>query len=528
MNRVRGTGARSLWSFLKVETSFKRISGLNSHVSAQEQLINRRQFSVESKHKDSGQELSEFSFCGGQDRVVITKENLQINPRVWWRQDLREVGNVTNHGVSANQQEAAIQTKYLRLKNKQRTGKLPVRPGKNNSISGKSGSGRKSYCEGSQNSRQASTVYALNRQISILMETGYREEAYAIYKKIVPAGCKPDSYTYLHLIKGFCECGELKEAQELFRRIFAGEGFSCSGSEVFLYNAMVHGLGSAGLAKEALNLVDEMTRRGFTPDIYTYNSLLHSLGKVGKVTEALTVFESMAGNGFTPDVVTYNSVINCLGKAGRAMEAYEIYERMTKEGCLPDLHTFNTLLPVLGKAGELDLARNLYKYMTTVGCEPDVYTYTSLVTSLCRANRVDEALRVSVEMTEKGCAPNTVTFNIWLDGLCKGGRVVEAHLLFRRMLALGYAPDKITYCILIDASCKTGQFVDKSFDLLKDLLQCTCHLDRRTSDIVYQSFKKVGMLKQAKRIARNARAKQSCCSGSDLKVVQSLQPVLAS
>ncbi|CAM6117618.1 unnamed protein product [Calypogeia fissa] len=162
----------------------------------------------------------------------------------------------------------------------------------------------------------------------------------------------------------------------------------------------------------------------------------------------------------------------------------------------------------------------LYKYITTVGYEPYVYTYTSLVTSLCRTNRVDEALRVSVEMTEKGCAPNTVTFNIWLDGLC--------NLLFRRMLALGYAPDKITYCILIDASCKTGQFVDKSFDLLKDLLQCTYDLDRRMSDIVYQSFKTVGMLKQANLIARNARAKQWCCSGSDLKVVQSLQPVLAS
>ncbi|CAM6117620.1 unnamed protein product [Calypogeia fissa] len=136
---------------------------------------------------------------------------------------------------------------------------------------------------------------------------------------------------------------------------------------------MVHGLGSGGFVKEALNLVDEMTRRGFTPDINTYNSLFHSLGKVGKVTEALTVFESMSGKGFTPDAVTYNSVINCLGKAGRAMEAYE---RMTKEGSASP--TFTRSIPCslsLAKAGELDLARNLYKYMTTVGCEP-VYILT--------------------------------------------------------------------------------------------------------------------------------------------------------
>ncbi|KAL2645295.1 hypothetical protein R1flu_012882 [Riccia fluitans] len=349
--------------------------------------------------------------------------------------------------------------------------------------------------------KSAPSVYVYNRLISVLMEAGHHDEAYSVYGDMLPHTARPDSHTYVRLIVGFCKAGRIKQAQQVFRDMRVQR---CE-SKGIVYNAMIHGLGEAGEVSEAWELLNQMTDNNCLPDVWTYNSVIHSLGKSGRVNDSLVLFKTMTSKGCTPDVFTYNSLICALGKAGRVVEACELYEGMIERGCLPDVVTYNTLIPVLCKAGEFASAITLFKFMRSVGCQPDVVTYSSLVAGLCKARRIDDALLLSTEMTLSGCAPNTVTFNSWLDGLCKVGRVAEAHMLFQKMVSLGYVPDAITFSILIDAFCKSGQFVDESFKLLKDIVKRAETLDARTVTIVYQSFKKVGKLKQAKRIMRNAR-----------------------
>lgn len=71
-------------------------------------------------------------------------------------------------------------------------------------------------------------------------------------------------------------------------------------------------VGKVGRIDEAYLILEELMRKGLTPNVYTWNCLLDALVKAKEISEALVSFQSMKDLKCTPNIITYRILINGL------------------------------------------------------------------------------------------------------------------------------------------------------------------------------------------------------------------------
>lgn len=64
----------------------------------------------------------------------------------------------------------------------------------------------------------------------------------------------------------------------------------------------------------------------------------------GQIDKALEVFQDMVRRGCERNVITYSSLISACEKSGRWELALELFNKMHKENCKPNVVTYNSLI----------------------------------------------------------------------------------------------------------------------------------------------------------------------------------------
>lgn len=80
-----------------------------------------------------------------------------------------------------------------------------------------------------------------------------------------------------------------------------------------------------------------MISAGIKPSATTYTALISAYGKRGQVEKALDIFNDMIRRGCERNVITYSSLISACEKAGRWEMALELFSKMHKENCKPNV-----------------------------------------------------------------------------------------------------------------------------------------------------------------------------------------------
>ncbi|MCD7449280.1 hypothetical protein HAX54_051020 [Datura stramonium] len=107
----------------------------------------------------------------------------------------------------------------------------------------------------------------------------------------------------------------------------------------------------------AINLLNEMKRKGIPPDIITYNSLIDGLCKLGQWGKVMTLFSEMVNLNIYPNVPTFNIVIDGLCKEGKVEDAEEVMKHMVGKGVEPNIITYNAIMDGYCLRGQLGGAR---------------------------------------------------------------------------------------------------------------------------------------------------------------------------
>ncbi|XP_031504616.1 pentatricopeptide repeat-containing protein At2g22070-like [Nymphaea colorata] len=204
------------------------------------------------------------------------------------------------------------------------------------------------------------------------------------------------------LIDMYAKCGSIKEARQVFDRTTA--------RDAALWNVMISGYAMHGMARDAVNLFQEMESSGVKPDHITFTSVLSACGHGGLVQEGWAYFTSMEKvYEITPTLEHYTCMIGILGRVGLLNESQELIRKMPFE---PDACLWSTLLQACRihsnvKVGE-EAARALFQLEPT-----NAASYIVLANIYATAGMWDLSMKVRKWMEKQGIT--TAKESSWIE-----------------------------------------------------------------------------------------------------------------
>lgn len=217
-----------------------------------------------------------------------------------------------------------------------------------------------------------------------------------------------DGRTRTALIDMYCKCGSVDEALRLFSN-------AKEKPQTAEWTAMITGLAMHGQSERAIQLFDEMTQSGTTPNAVTFAALLSACSHGGLVGDGLRYFRRMEADfGIKPTVQHVGCVVDLLGRAGLIdvamafMDRYRVKANAAMWGALLTACRRHKNVEVGVMAGEMLLREEPW----------NGGVYMTLLSLYGEAGRWGDVERLKKEMQEAGCRKNPGCSMIEVNGTC--------------------------------------------------------------------------------------------------------------
>ncbi|KAJ7551154.1 hypothetical protein O6H91_06G001300 [Diphasiastrum complanatum] len=323
-------------------------------------------------------------------------------------------------------------------------------------------------------------------------------EAFQLYEQMQDEGMKPDTVTYMFMLKAcgnmgaldqgrlihinltksglgkdrfagsnlidmYVKCGSLDEARQVFQNI--------PNRDIFVWTSMIAGCAEHGLGEEAFHLFQGMLSEGLKPDkiifvsvlkafssikaldwgklihahilekklesdIYVASALVGMYARCGSIDNAHKVFLKLPQR----DIVVWNTMIAGFVQQERGQDALNLFERMQKEGMKPDNFTFSSIFKACGSILALDQGKFIHKQLEESSFGFDLIVGNSLLDMYVKCGSIDEARKVFLSLHNR----DVVTWTSMIGGFAQvGGHAQEAFVFFKKMQEEGFKPNKI-------------------------------------------------------------------------------------
>ncbi|KAG2603754.1 hypothetical protein PVAP13_4NG009300 [Panicum virgatum] len=251
-----------------------------------------------------------------------------------------------------------------------------------------------------------------------------------------------DIYVLTALIDMYSKCGRVTIARRLFD--------SARQRHVITWNAMIHGYGSHGFGKVAVELFEEMKGTGSLPNETTFLSVLAACSHAGLVDQGRRYFASMKEDyGLEPGMEHYGTMVDLLGRAGKLDEAWSFIKNMPIQ---PGISVFGAMLGACKLHKNVELAEESAQRIFELGPEEGVY-HVLLANIYANASKWKDVARVRTAMEKKGLQKTPGWSIIQLKGEVhtfysgstnhQQAKEIYARLakLIDEVKAVGYVPD---------------------------------------------------------------------------------------
>ncbi|ERN20123.1 hypothetical protein AMTR_s00066p00062930 [Amborella trichopoda] len=244
------------------------------------------------------------------------------------------------------------------------------------------------------------------------------------------------------LVTMYAKAGSLTDAMTMFDVI--------SSHNTMSYNALIHAHACHGHAKEALALLQEMSRVGFQPDGVTLLGVMHACSHAGYPDHVCKIMHDMHNlYGIRPHMEHYACMVDGMVRAGRLREAAGLVFRMPYE---PDGSIWKAILFGCKVHGDIKLGKYAAKIASK--CEPgDPAAYVLLSNAHAMRGEWADVERVREEMErrcvkkEAGCSWIEMrgSVHVFLAKDVSHSRTSDIYACLENLLLalreVGYAPD---------------------------------------------------------------------------------------
>ncbi|XP_057519636.1 pentatricopeptide repeat-containing protein At3g49710 [Amaranthus tricolor] len=294
------------------------------------------------------------------------------------------------------------------------------------------------------------------------------------------------------LVSCYSKNGFLNEAKRVFCEMNGRE-------DEVSWNAMIVAYGQHKEGVKALELFQEMVKRGLYIDMYTLASVLTAFTSLVDRLGGLQFHGQLIKMGFNSNPHVGSGLIDLYSKCGCSMlDCKKIFEEIPER----DLVLWNTMISGYSQFEELsEEAVTCFRDMLRVGYRPDDCSFVcvisacsssqspshgkqihslalksdipsnliavnnALVAMYAKCGNLQDARRLFDTMPEH----NVVSLNTIIDGYAQHGLGHEALHLFNWMLEIDIMPTAITFISVLSACAHTGKVEEgqKYFDMMK-------------------------------------------------------------
>jgi pentatricopeptide repeat protein len=126
--------------------------------------------------------------------------------------------------------------------------------------------------------------------------------------------------------------GTAEKAVEAFSTM---KDFDCK-PDVFTYNCVLHVMMRKHVFLLPLAIYNQMLKSNCCPDLACYNPLIDGLCKTGKTQDALNLFDEISHGGISPNEITC-TIVSRLCQVKRLDEADRLFNTIKESGLFPDV-----------------------------------------------------------------------------------------------------------------------------------------------------------------------------------------------
>ncbi|XP_051146892.1 pentatricopeptide repeat-containing protein At3g09040, mitochondrial isoform X2 [Andrographis paniculata] len=208
------------------------------------------------------------------------------------------------------------------------------------------------------------------------------------------------------------------------------------------------GVSQAGMAKEAMELFNQMQKLSLVPDHVVFVTVLSACVRQGRLEDARHLFSQMP----SANIVAWNVMISGHVKSGNEEQAIEFFRKMIESGIKPTRSTVGSVLSAVATLANHEYGLQVHCWAAKQGLDSNVYAGSGLVNMYAKCRKLDAARAVFDRLDEK----NDVLWNALLGGYAQNGRAHEVLELFADMKRSGFQPDEFTYTSVLSSCACLG------------------------------------------------------------------------
>ncbi|KAF6169972.1 hypothetical protein GIB67_034364 [Kingdonia uniflora] len=240
-------------------------------------------------------------------------------------------------------------------------------------------------------------VVSWNAVMSGIARNGLAMDALDMFRLMVVAGEKPDSFTLSTLIPVLVELEFFDMGKEV-------HGYGIRKGlvyDAFVGNSLIDAYAKSGRLKEASNMFHNMNTRS----VVTWNAMIANFTQNGLELDAIRLLSEMQIRGEFPNSVTFTNVLPACSRIGCIRQGKEIHAMSFRKGFVFDIFVSNALIDMHAKCGCLTLARNVFESSIR-----DEISYNTLIVGYSETEHCLKSLGLFSEMGCAGLDHDTVSF----------------------------------------------------------------------------------------------------------------------
>ncbi|WOL02526.1 hypothetical protein Cni_G11245 [Canna indica] len=230
------------------------------------------------------------------------------------------------------------------------------------------------------------------------------------------------------------------------------------------WNCMIVAYGQHRRGLKALNLFQEMVRKGFDVDMFTLASVLTAFTAVKDLAGGAQFHAQMIKTGFERSSHVGSGLIDLYSKGGRILDARKIFEELDD----PDLVVWNTMISGYSLNDEFsEEGLECFRSMQRAGFIPDDCSFVCAISSCSNLSSPSQGKQMHGLTIKTEFPSNQISVeNALISMYSKCGNLRDARLLFERMPKR----NTVSFNTMIVAYAQHGLGLE-AIDLFQEMLE---------------------------------------------------------
>jgi pentatricopeptide repeat protein len=267
-------------------------------------------------------------------------------------------------------------------------------------------------------------VVSCTAMIAAYAEQGRGFEALSLFERMSKMGVSPDKFAFSSLFDACASIAALTDGRVLLSSVVES-GVEC---DRILGNSLISMYGECGIMRDAHHVFRKLKE----PDSVSWSAIICAYANHGSCEDVLRLFHGLHEQGLRPSKITYISVLCACSHAGAIDVGYTCFASMidAAESVLPTQEHYMCLIDLVGRAGCIEEAGQIVLEMPL---QPDAISWNTLL-GACRVHLIADKGRSAAEHVLELDQQNEVAHVMLANLYASSGRWDESLMVKKALM----------------------------------------------------------------------------------------------